>query len=247
MNDIYFNLWRVAWIILLAEGLGLSSGIAGFYLLNIKSRRIIGMLFGGTSGLMIAVICFDVLQEALEYNRMDLVTIGVMIGMILGLLLDNMVSQIEDRLHIKNSENLKMVIALVLGIAIHNIAEGFAFGTIALVEPKAMIRFAFILALHSMPEGIALAVPCRKSQIKVYSMIAVAWILGVVMSMGALLGYFIGSISQHFVTTIMGVAAGIILYIVCEELIPESRKMWNGRMTAVATILGIILGMLILH
>ncbi len=247
MNELYFNLWRVIWITFLAEGLGLAVGIGAFYLFNIKSRRIIGMLFGGTSGLMIAVICFDVLKEALVYKRMDLVTIGIIIGIIMGLLLDNIVSQIEENFRMKQSSTLKMAVALMIGIAMHNIAEGFAFGTIALIEPKAVIRFALILSLHSMPEGVAMAIPAKKAKIKLHTMIGIAFILGAVMSIGALLGYILGSVSEHFITTIMGVASGIILYIVCEELIPESRKMWNGRMTTVATICGIVFGMLILY
>jgi ZIP family zinc transporter len=44
----------------------------------------------------------------------------------------------------------------------------------------------------------------------------------------------------------LGLAAGIILYIVCNELIPESRKIWNGRMTTVATIIGVVAGLLLL-
>lgn len=246
MSELYLNLWPVAGITFIAEGLGLTLGISGFYLFNIKSRRMIGMLFGGTSGLMIAIICFDILKEALEYKRIDLVSVSIIIGIIIGLLLDNMVSQIENKIPIKKSSTLKMTVTLMVGIAIHNIAEGFAFGTIALIEPNTLVRFALVLSLHSMPEGIAMAIPSKKAKIKLHKMIGIAFMLGAVMSIGGLLGYILGSVSEHFIVSMMGVASGIILYIVCEELIPESRKMWNGRMTTVATILGIILGMLIL-
>lgn len=231
----------------LAEGFGLGMGILLLYIFNIKSQRKIGMLFGGTSGLMIAMICFDVLPEALESQRIDLVIIGICIGVTIGLLLDDVSPIIQERVKKKGKTISMTAIALTIGIALHNIPEGFALGTLGNASIESIGQFTFILALHSIPEGIALAIPFKEAQMRLSVVMIIPLILGFLMAGGTLLGYLISGINTNCIITALGLATGIILYIVCQELLPESRKIWNGRMTSVATIIGIMLGLLLLQ
>ena len=78
-------------------------------------------------------------------------------------------------------------------------------------------------------------------------MLFIASGLGMCMGIGAVGGYVLSSISENLISIGLGIAAGIILYIICEELLPESKKIWNGRMTTVATILGMMLGMVLIY
>ncbi|PHV72035.1 ZIP family metal transporter [Sporanaerobium hydrogeniformans] len=229
----------------IAEGLGLLVGIIVFYLFKVTHKRSIGMLFGGTSGLMIAIICFDVLPEALSKNRMDLVLLGTIIGILIGLLLDEMMPYLEERVGNKGGK-LSTALVLVIGIAIHNIPEGFALGALAATGTDAVKQFIIILALHSIPEGIAVAIPFKAAQVNLKKIFFIPFILGSIMGIGVILGHVLSHSSESFVVLALGIATGVILYIVCEELLPESRKSWNGRMTTVATILGIILGLVLL-
>lgn len=241
------ELIKVGLLGLLAEGGGLSLGILLLYLFHIKKERLIGMLFGGTSGLMLAMICFDILPEGLERGRIDLVFIGIMIGVLLGTLLDDVVPQIQSRLGQKESFLSKMGLILSIGIALHNLPEGFALGTISTVDGESIIHFTLILALHSVPEGIALSIPFKQGGTPLFKMLLMAIALGVCMGIGAIGGFILSGINDRLVSTGLGVAAGIILYIICEELLPESKKIWNGRMTTIATILGMMLGLLLLY
>ncbi len=241
------NMWLIAAIALVAEGIGLEIGIVLLYLFRVKNSRLIGMLFGATSGLMTAIICFDVLPQALERNRIDLVVAGVMIGVTIGLLLDDFMPCLETAVPIKNSKMLKAAFTLVVGIALHNIPEGFALGTLANASSDAIQKFAAVLMLHSIPEGIALAITFKQTKIKLPVLMMIPVVLGSIMGIGGVTGYILSGINENYIVTALGLAAGIILYIVCEELMPESRKIWNGRMTTVATIAGIIVGVLLLH
>lgn len=234
---------KVGALALLAEGLGVAIGILLLYLFNIKNKRIIGMLFGATSGIMIAMICFDILPEALHTNQNTLVILGAGIGICLGLLLEDFTEVIQLKLKSFNSKMMGTAFILLLGIGIHNIPEGFALGTVAVTSADTLLKFAFVICLHSIPEAIALAIPLKAANTNKKLLFSVPIILGSIMGVGAILGYLLSQIASGFITTALGIAAGIILYIVCQELLPESRRIWNGRMTTVATILGILLGM----
>ncbi|MDF2593894.1 MAG: zinc/iron permease [Clostridia bacterium] len=245
------NIGLISMIALAAEGLGLAIGIVLLYVFNVKSRRIIGMLFGGTSGLMIAIICFDILPHALSKNRMDLVIVGIMIGVTIGLLLDDITPYLErlikiDKQDKSHSKMIRTAFTLIIGIAIHNIPEGFALGALSHASLQTIQKFAVVLAMHSIPEGIALAIPFRQAKVKLGVLLVLPVLLGGIMGISGAIGYILTNNSERFIVIALGLAAGIILYIVCNELIPESRKIWNGRMTTVATIIGVVAGLLLL-
>ncbi len=229
-----------------AEGLGLLVGIMMLYVFRITRKRSIGMLFGGTSGLMMALICFDVLPEALSKKRMDFVILGVVIGILVGVLLDEVMPYVQSGLGKGNRGRLNTALVLVVGIALHNIPEGFTLGAITTTGTDSVIQFIIVLALHSIPEGLAVAIPFKMAGIGFKKVAIIPLALGCVMGLGTVLGYVLSHSSEDFVILALGIATGVILYIVCEELLPESRKVWNGRMTAIATIGGLLLGLLLL-
>ena len=233
---------------LISEGGGLIIGILILYFFKIKSGKKMGMLYGATSGLMLAMICFDILPEALDMGRIDLVFCGIIIGTLLGILLDDMVPILEKTCerHFAHAVG-KTGLILAVGIAIHNIPEGFALGAMGHTSVDSIGRFTLILALHSVPEGIAMAIPFRKSGTPLGVLIAIGLFLGCMMGAGAILGYTLSGMHENLISTGLGLAAGIILYIVCGELIPESRKIWNGRWTTIAIITGLMAGILLLY
>ena len=204
------------------------------------------MLFGFTSGLMLAMVSFDILPEALSYKRVDLVGIGMLIGAGIGVLLDEIVPSIQAHLQSQTSKISKAGLVLVLGIAIHNIPEGFSLGTLAFTSPESILHFSIVLGLHSIPEGIALAIPFKQTNTKLKRLIYIPILLGSFMSVGAGLGFVLSSLCRRIVIIKLGVAAGIILYIICEELMPESKKIWNGRLTSITTIAGMLFGLMML-
>lgn len=241
------NMFQTAMLAFVVEGVGIATGILLLYLFNIKSKRVIGMLFGVTSGIMIAMICFDILPEALDAGENLLMLIGVAIGILIGIFLEDFTGLIGNRIGQVNSKQLGTGLVLLLGIAIHNIPEGVAIGTLAVTSPHTIFKFAFVICLHSIPEAIAIAIPLKMTKTSYKMLAIIPFFLAGIMAVGAGIGFIMSQAASLFITVMLGVAAGIILYIVCEELIPESRKIWNGRMTTIATIIGIVLGMLLVR
>lgn len=239
------NIWSIILLAFIAEGMGVLIGIVLYYLFNIKSQRLIGMLFGITSGIMISMICFDVLPHATEAGENGLMVIGVMIGILIGLFLEDLTSLLGSGIKGNKSKQMHTGLMLLLGIAIHNVPEGIAMGTLGVTSPETIMQFAFVICIHSIPEAIAIAIPLKAARTPSQIVWSIPLVLGCIMGIGGGIGFMMSQIASNFITLILGLAAGIILYIVCEELIPESRKIWNGRMTTVATIIGIILGMLL--
>ncbi len=231
---------------IIIEGGGLMAGTLLLYLFRINNPRLMGMLFGGTSGIMIAMICFDILPEALQSGRMEMVFVGIIIGMLLGLLMDESLPQIQDKLGGRHDELEKIGLILIIGLGLHNLPEGFALGTVANSDKNSISQFALIMAIHSIPEGIALAIPFKKGGTSLVKVLIMNLLLGVSMGVGAILGYSLSGVSSSYISIGLGIASGIILYIVCEELMPESKKIWNGRMTTVAVIFGIMFGIFLI-
>lgn len=231
-----------------SEAGGLITGFCILYFFRIKSGKEMGMLYGATSGLMLAMICFDILPEALDKGRVDLVFCGIVIGTLLGLALDDVVPTIErkcKRLLERSIEKTGLI--LTIGIALHNIPEGFALGALGHTSVDSIGRLAIILALHSIPEGIAMAIPFKKAGTSINVLLGIGLMLGGMMGIGSALGFALSGIDEKLISIGLGLAAGIILYIVCGELMPESRKIWNGRWTTVATIIGLMGGILLLY
>jgi ZIP family zinc transporter len=237
---------EIFFIGLIAEGLGVAIGITLFYLFKSTNQKIIGMLFGATSGLMIAMICFDVLPAALATKEELGVFVGVLAGVGIGLCLEEFTTLLQQKLLNNVSKKLNSALLLTLGIALHNLPEGFALGSLFHTHRASVFPFAIILTMHSIPEAIAIAVSLKKANIKYLKALPLCIFLGGVMGIGAVCGYTLSNVSQAFLALILGFAAGIILYIVCQDLLPESRRVWNGRLTTIATVLGLLVGMFLI-
>lgn len=239
------NIWIAGIIGFLAEGIGVTTGIMMLILLKFEGKRLQGMMMGFTAGLMTAIICFDILPEAFNQSGVLIAIIGVICGLSIGLSLDNIVNTLSGKLHNYRSKHIKIGVVLVVAVALHSIPEGIALGTLLSIAPQTGIRVAFVVALHSIPEGIAIAIPLKLGKVSKDTLGLICIILATLMGSGVLLGYAVSILSPIIVTLSMGFAAGVILYIVCEELIPESKEIWNGRLTTVAAIIGVIIGIII--
>lgn len=89
-----------------------------------------------------------------------------------------------------------------------------------------------------------MAVPMKNGGMKKSKVIFYVVLSGVTTGIGALFGAIIGNISQEIIAICLSFAAGAMLYIVSGELIPESNKLYHGRMTAIGNIIGFLLGIL---
>lgn len=225
----------------------IGTGLGGLLTLFLKNptKRFMAVLLGFTSGIMISVVCFDLLPEAFGMGGVFLSLVGIVlgVGMILG------VEQlIPERISHKYSDSFDFVrsgILLGIGIAIHNFPEGLAVGSGFAASDYLGLGLAIVIGLHDMPEGIAMAAPLKMGGINRLKILIYTILAGIPMGLGAFIGEMLGEISHTFICLCLSFAGGAMLYITCGELIPKTQNIYKGRISTIGMIVGIICGIII--
>ena len=209
------------------------------------SKKFLSFILALASGLMMAIVCFELIPEALEITNIPNTMLGILIGIIVMIFCNVLV---EKKLKIKTHNNssintmLKTGIIVSLGLAIHNFPEGLAIGSGMEASFKLGINLAIAICLHDIPEGISMAVPMKAGGMSKTKIIIYVILSGVTTGIGALVGALIGKVSQAIIGICLSFAAGAMLYIVSGELTPEANNLYRGKLTALGNILGILLG-----
>ena len=213
---------------------------------NKVSNKFLSFILSFASGLMMSVICFDLIPEAIQLSNILISVIGILFGIFAMIFCDFLVqNKFSKNIELKSNSLLKTGIIVSIGFAIHNFPEGLAIGSGFDVSMRLGIGLAIAICLHDIPEGISMAVPMKNGGMKIWKVLLYVILSGVTTGVGALVGAIIGNISQTIIAISLGLAAGAMLYIVSGELIPESNKLYKGRMSAVGNMLGFIIGVVI--
>lgn len=181
------------------------------------SNKFLSFILAFASGLMMSVICFDLLPEALGISNIVNVIIGTIIGIVSMIFCDILVEKkFSVNSKTKRMENnlLKTGIIVSIGLAIHNFPEGLAIGSGFEASLKLGLSLAIAICLHDIPEGISMAVPMKNGGMKISKVIFYVILSGITTGIGAFFGVIIGSISQVVISICLSFAAGAMLYIV---------------------------------
>lgn len=219
-------------------------GIIGV-IIKKNSNKFLSFILAFASGLMMSIICFDLIPEALGIGSIINVIIGIIIGIIVMIFCDIIVQKkFNTNKRFEKNENtlLKTGIIVSIGLAIHNFPEGLAIGSGFEASMKLGLSLALAICLHDIPEGISMAVPMKNGGMKISKVIFYVVLSGITTGIGAFFGAIVGSISQEVISICLSFAAGAMLYIVSGELIPESNQLYHGKMTAVGNMIGFIIG-----
>ena len=196
---------------------------------------------------MISIVCFDLVPEALEISTIPLILIGITFG-VLGMIFCDILVQKKFNTNVRFAKTsnslLKTGIIVSIGLALHNFPEGLAIGSGFGASLKLGYSLAIAIALHDIPEGISMAVPMKNGGMKISKVIFYVILSGVTTGVGALFGALIGNISNEIIALCLSFAAGAMLYIVSGELLPESSKLYSGKLSSMGNVLGFILGIL---
>ncbi len=210
-----------------------------------QSNKFLSFILALASGLMMAVICFDLIPEALEISNILEVIIGVILGIIAMIFCDLLVDKkFSNKIQVNNKQSklLKTGMIVSIGLAIHNFPEGLAIGSGFESSLKLGLSLAIAICLHDVPEGISMSIPMKNGGMNPFKVIFYVILSGVTTGIGAFFGAIVGSISEQVISVCLSFAAGAMLYIVSGELIPESNSLYHGRMTAVGNMLGFLIG-----
>ena len=226
-----------------------------------NSNKFLSFVLAFASGLMLAVICFDLIPEAIGISSVYVTILGIILGIIIMILCDNAVKNIfskkdnsnkyygnkqikeNNKISARNKGLLKTGIIVSIGLALHNIPEGLAIGSGFDSSTSLGLSLAIAICLHDVPEGISMAIPMKNGGMSPFKVMLYVILSGIATGLGAPIGALIGNISEQVIAVCLSFAAGAMLYIVTGELIPEANELYKGRITALGNMMGFIIGL----
>ena len=259
------------------------TGLGGLIgaLLQKDSNRTVSLLLSFAGGVMLSVVCFDLVTEAVETNAgiwfvVGAIAFGVAATFFLNYLIDRKTNpevphidanhpktadDLDELIHsdhfeqhyARNDGKLSLFVAGIVmasAIALHNVPEGMTIGASYASNDGVMGQAALVLAvligLHNIPEGMAVSVPLISGGMTKWKAVLLTASSGIPTILGALLGYWLGEIGPLGLTMSLGFASGAMLYVVFGEILPQSILMYHSKLPAFSTIVGILVGMLII-
>lgn len=239
--------------ITLAAGVG-GTGVGGFLgiLFNKKSAKTVSGLLSFAAGVMLAVVCLDLVPDAIENSRTTLVLTGTAFGFLLVLLLNDLTFRFhiieKDEADISERRLFIGGIVTVVALALHNFPEGMVIGA-SFIRYGADYRFtlsqtavAAVIGLHNIPEGMAMAVPLASGGMRKSAAAAITALAGAPTVLGALVGYFLGTLSPLWLSLSLSLASGAMLYVVFGELLPEAYSLNSSPLPVFCALGGILTG-----
>ena len=200
------------------------------------------------AGVMMAAAVIGLILPSLEYGgKWGIVyaVTGIFCGALCLNLFDRLVphlhrlSGVDQESHPNGTERLNKVILFVMAIAIHNLPEGIAagvsFGTGNTAEA---LTVAGGIALQNIPEGLVIIGPMLAAGISPQRTFLCAAMTGVVEILGTLLGYFAVSVSTAILPFALAFAGGTMLYVISDEMIPETHAHGSERGATYALLVG---------
>lgn len=239
----------------------LGSGLVFFF--KTINRKILDSMLGFAAGVMIAASFWSLLSPAIEISEQSgvLPWLPPLIGFLLGgaflKLADTVIPHIHIGMKTEDAEGFKTKwkrsILLVTAITLHNIPEGLAvgvaFGAAAAGMQTASIAGAIILAIgigiQNFPEGAAVSIPLRREGVSRLKSFWYGQLSGVVEPAAGVLGAAAVFIIKPLLPYALSFAAGAMIYVVVEELIPEAQTSGNSDFATIGTMLGFAVMMLL--
>ncbi len=239
---------------------GISTGIGSIMALFAKrtNTKFLSLSLGFSAGVMLYVAMIEIfsksrgyLTDAYGYNTgCWLTAISFFAGIILIALIDFFIPSTESDIGANTGADMheaslkRMGIVTALTIGIHNFPEGMATFTSALKDPQLGIAIAVAIAIHNIPEGIATSLPIYFSSGNKKKAFGISFLSGMTEPVGAIIGYLLlrPFFGDSTFGIIFGIIAGIMVFISLEELIPMAHEYEKSKIT----IVGVILGMLVM-
>ncbi len=264
MYEFFFNMPHVlqAFFATIFTWLVTALGASVVFFKKEISRKVLDASLGFSAGIMIAASFFSLLLPAIEIAREGSIpewipaTVGFLIGGLFLKSIDSVVPHLHLFLPIEKQEGLKIKLSkttlLVLAITIHNLPEGIAvgvaFGSIGMYKGATLIgaiALAVGIAIQNFPEGMAVSLPLLREGETRFKSFWVGQLSAVVEPIGGVVGATLVTFSKSLLPYALSFAAGAMIYVVVEELIPESQSGENVDIATIGTILGFALMMVL--
>ena len=235
-------------VLLTALGVGgatVIGSLIGFIFKNI-SHKFSDIILSFAAGVMLAAAVLGLIIPSLEYGGKYgiLITVaGIFAGAVCLNLIDKLVPHLHKIVGVEpeshHNANLSKVLLFVLAIAIHNLPEGIAAGVgFGSGDTTQALIIAGGIALQNIPEGMVIIAPMLAAGISPRKTFILAMITGLVEVVGTLIGYFAVSISTAILPFALAFAGGTMLYVISDEMIPETHAHGSERGATYALLIG---------
>lgn len=235
-------------VLLTALGVGgatLIGSVIGFIFKKI-SHKFSDIVLSFAAGVMLSAAVLGLILPSIEYGGKYglLVTVA---GIFAGALCLNLIDKLVPHLHKlvgpdtedHNNANLSKVLLFVTAIAIHNLPEGIAAGVgFGSGDTTQALLIAGGIALQNIPEGMVIIGPMLAAGVSPRKTFVSALITGLVEVVGTLIGYFAVSLSTAILPFALSFAGGTMLYVVSDEMIPETHAHGSQRGATYALLAG---------
>ena len=236
-------------VLLTALGVGgatVVGAIIGFFVKDVEHKTN-DVILGFAAGIMLAAAINGLIVPAFDSVGMSMLWLPV-VGIFTGAVFLNLMDRLTPHLHIlsgtdiethANNKNLNRSILFVMAVALHNLPEGMAAGvSFGNEDVSAAITVAVGIALQNIPEGIITVSPLVMSGVKRTRAFVLAAVTGLIEVLGTFIGFYMAEVSNHILPFALAFAGGTMLYIISDEMIPETHSHGYERMATYSILIG---------
>ena len=235
-------------VLLTALGVGgatIFGSLIGFLFKNI-THKFSDIVLSFAAGVMLAAAVLGLILPSLDYGGefgLVITIAGVFVGALCLNLVDKLVPHLHKLAGVEAEKHpdakLNQVLLFVLAIAIHNLPEGIAAGVgFGAGDTTQAIIIALGIALQNIPEGMVIIGPMLSAGIPIKRAFVVAMITGVIEVIGTFIGYFAVTLASAILPFALAFAGGTMLYVISDEMIPETHAHGEERGATYALLVG---------
>lgn len=238
---------------LVFPGLMTALGAVPVFFTKNVSQKLLDMMLGFAAGIMLAATCFSLVMPSIEYGGGDFKAVIITsLGILFGAFIIDMIDKYSPHEHLIDkrregiSSSLSEIWLFIIAITIHNFPEGMAtgvgFGTENINDGLAL---ALGIGIQNMPEGLAVALSLVREKYSVKYAFIVAALTGLVEPVGAALGFGLVNVFKPVLPVVLASAAGAMLFVICDEIIPETHSKGYEREATYGIIFGFVIMMVL--
>ena len=222
------------------------------------SKNFMDAMLGLSGGVMVAASFWSLLSpaismaESLNMKSWLIVSLGFLSGGILLFIGDKLFDKIEVKRENKNVSSMKRCLMLIFSITLHNIPEGLAVGVVlagiiggGISNPQALLVLALGIAIQNFPEGMIVSLPLKEEGMSKWKAFGLGALSGVVEPIASLIALALTALITTILPYTLAFAAGVMIYVVVEELIPEASHGGHSNLGTIGFTIGFILMMIL--